>query len=220
MYNDSDKEESKTLLTENPTKLKALNEYTTFDIEKPLLGFVLPDESNQSIIEKVMNNDIFNNTQIKSIQFKTQDEMIKYTTDVNNKEQLFGGIIFENKDLLKYTIRLDIKNTENPETSPIQNIAEENFLDEINLNSNSYLDLFTPIQTAVDEAIIRMKTNDNTFKMKYFVGKLGKISIKGGASSNGSSSLTTYYISLAFLASVYIITINLVKEKEDNLKDG
>lgn len=194
-----------------------MNEYVTFDIKKPILGFVLPDDSDQSIIENIIHNDIFNNTQIEYIQFKTQDEMIKYNTNINNKEQLFCGIIFENKDLLKYTIRLDIKNTENPETSPIQNIAENNSLLDI---TSSYLDLYIPIQTAVDEAIIRMKSDDNSFKMKYFIGKLRGIFSNVSPDSVVLSSLTTYYISLAFMTSVYIITINIVKEKEDNLKDG
>jgi len=170
-----------------------LNEYVTFDIKKPILGFVLPDDSDQSIIEKIIHNDISNNTQVKNIQFKTQDEMIKYSTDINNKEQLFCGIIFENKDLLKYTIRLDIKNTENPETSPIQNITENNSFFGI---TSSYLDLYIPIQTAVDQA-----SNVSPYAVSL-------------------SSFTTYYISLAFMTSVYIITINIVKEKEDNLKDG
>jgi len=60
-------------------------------------------KSDQSIIKKVMDSAIFNNTQIKSIQFETQDEIIKYNIDINNNNKLFGGIIFENKYLLKYS---------------------------------------------------------------------------------------------------------------------
>ena len=71
-----------------------MNLNTTFDVENPILGFVLPDDSDQSIIEKVMNNDIFNNIQIKYIQFKTQDEMIKYNTDKNNKEKRYLMVLF------------------------------------------------------------------------------------------------------------------------------
>jgi len=44
--------------------------------------------------------------------------MTKHNTDVNNKEQLFG-VIFENKDFLKYTIRFGVENTEQLEISPI-----------------------------------------------------------------------------------------------------
>jgi len=65
-----------------------------------------------------------------------------------------------------------------------------------------------------------MKTDDNTFKMKYFIGKLRRIFSNVSPYAVSLSSITTYYISLAFMTSVYIITINIVKEKEDNLKDG
>ena len=81
-------------LKKDPIELKFLNLNTTFDVENPILGFVLPDDSDQSIIEKVMNNDIFNNIQIKYIQFKTQDEMIKYNTDKNNKEKKYLMVLF------------------------------------------------------------------------------------------------------------------------------
>jgi ABC-type multidrug transport system ATPase subunit len=209
--------ESQTLSVKDPTELVYLNKYITFDIEKPLLGFVLPDGSDQSIIEKVMDNDIFNNTQIKPIKFKTQNEMIKYGTDMNNKEQLFGGIIFENKDLLKYTIRLDIKNTEDPETSPIPNRDENGLLS--GKTDNKYLYSFTPIQTAVDEAIIRLKTKDDSLVMKYFFGKLGNISTENQF-VKGISNNAGFFIVLSFASSVYIITLNIVKEKEDKLKDG
>ncbi|KAL6621558.1 hypothetical protein U3516DRAFT_745543 [Neocallimastix sp. 'constans'] len=66
-------------------------------------------KSDQSIIKKVMDSAIFNNTQIKSIQFETQDEIIKYNIDINNNNKLFGGIIFENKYLLKYSPFLVLK---------------------------------------------------------------------------------------------------------------
>ncbi|OUM60292.1 hypothetical protein PIROE2DRAFT_13975, partial [Piromyces sp. E2] len=178
---------------ENPTNLVLLNEYISFNTEKPVLGFVLPEGSDQSIIEKIMNNNIFNNTQIKAIQFKTEEEMVSYNTNLTNTEQIIGGVIFENKDLLKYTIRLDNENTENPETSPVKNIAESVSFFDI---PNSYLTLFTPIQVAIDEAIISMKTQENIFTMKYFIGKL------------------------AFMMPVYIIALNIVKEKEDNIRDG
>jgi len=81
-------------LKKDPIELKFLNLNTTFDVENPILGFVLPDDSDKSIIEKVMNNDIFNNIQIKYIQFKTQDEMIKYNTDKNNKEKRYLMVLF------------------------------------------------------------------------------------------------------------------------------
>ncbi|KAG4097654.1 hypothetical protein H8356DRAFT_1394320 [Neocallimastix lanati (nom. inval.)] len=49
--------------------------------------------------------------------------MTKHNTDVNNKEQLFG-VIFENKDFLKYTIRFGVENTEQLEINEEANDFE------------------------------------------------------------------------------------------------
>ncbi|OUM63933.1 hypothetical protein PIROE2DRAFT_20607 [Piromyces sp. E2] len=199
-----------------PTELKPLSELVNINIDNPVLGFVLPEGSNEGIIPKVMENYIFNGTQIKPITFKNQDEMVKFNTEVSNKEKLLGGIVFDSKDITKYTIRLDYENVEDPEEDPIEDSddIESHFMD------NRYIKLFVPLQSAVDQAIIRLKTNDDTFSMKHFIGKLGRpaSSAKDEASDTGSN--LGFQISFAFMATVYVITLNIVKEKEDNLRDG
>ena len=204
---------------QNPTELTPIIKNVNFDTKKPLLGFVLPDGSDESIIQKIMDNYIFENSKIKPFQFKNEEEMIDYNKDLSNNEQLLGGIVFESKDLLKYTIRLDIENTENPKTSPIINV-EDNTQTLMSSSSSSYLKLFSPIQSAVDQAIIQIKTKDDTFSVKHYIGKLGKLASNISSSSLDLSSSFSFYIALAFMAPVFIITLNIVKEKEDNLKDG
>jgi len=204
---------------QSPTELMPIIHTEMFDFENQLLGFVLPEGSDDSIIQRVMNNYIFENSKIKPMPFKNEQEMIEYKKDLSKEEKLIGGIIFENKDLLKYTIRLDIQDTENPETSPILNV-EDNMNSLIGSTDSIYLTLFSPIQTAVDQAIIQIKTKDDTFSMKHFTGKLGKLASKVNSTAESITGSFAYYVALAFLAPVYIITLNIVKEKEDDLKDG
>jgi len=205
---------------QNPTELTPIIKNFNLNDEEPILGFVLPGGSDERIISKVMSNYIFENTNAKPMKFDSQEALVSYNENNNNKEKLFGGIIFENKDLLKYTIRLDISRTQDPETSPIQSVSDGIALLDSSMSHSYYLEFFSPIQSAVDQAIIQIKTNDDSFSMKYFTGKLGKLA---STLSNTTSTMTgsfAFYVCLAFMAPVFIITLNVVKEKEDNLKDG
>jgi ABC-type multidrug transport system ATPase subunit len=213
----NNKKEDNVISAKNPSGLVPLTDSIVF--ESPILGFVLPDGSDNSIIEKVMDNDIFKGTNIEPRQFKSQDEMIKFNSDMNNNKKLMGGVVFESNDLLKYAIRLDVSNTEDPESSPVKNVADLGLFSDI--TTSSYLELFSPLQSAVDQAIIRLKTKDDTFTMRHFIGTLGKMASLVNTDTTASiTGSLGYYVCLAFLAIVYVITLNIVKEKEDKLKDG
>jgi len=201
----------------NTTELTPLSDIVLFNKETPFLGFVLPEGSDESIIQKIMDSYDLKENKIKPKKIKSEDDMLKFKSGPNNTEHLLGAIVFQNKDLLKYAIRLDISNTENPKASPVQNIAD---IELISQTYSHYLEVFCPLQSAVDQAIIRLKTKDENFSIKYFIGELGRMASKLNHTAVDIIGNLAYSITLAFMANVYIITLNLVKEKEDNLKDG
>jgi len=219
--NKNNENESNVLAAQEPTELVSLDSYFADNVygENPIIGFILPEGNDGSIIQSIMDNEIFKNSTIKSMQFKNQDEMTNYKMNAYTGNDLIASVVFESNDLLKYTIRLDYMNVESPEAEPIQNVAEGMAILSDSTRSQ-YLGLFSPIQNSIDQALIRMKTNDNTFTMKQLIGKLGKMARMTDQSQLAIGVSYGYYISLAFLISVYIITLNLVKEKEDKIKDG
>ncbi|ORX34331.1 P-loop containing nucleoside triphosphate hydrolase protein [Piromyces finnis] len=226
----SGKNESTVINSHEPTILSPLYSLfsKSYDYQYSVVGFVLPEENDGSIIPEIVgtiNNDFFNSTSyIKPMQFKNQEEMVKYKTDKDKDEssydKLLAGIVFESNDLSKYTIRLNIKDVENPETEPITNVGSIFSLTSSEELSSQYINIFSPIQSSVDQALIRMKTKDNNFSLNYSIGELGQLESNLSESDMDISASIGYYITFSFLAVVYTITLNIVKEKEDKLRDG
>jgi len=189
--------------------------------KNPTIGFVLPkNNQDKSIINNVMDNELFTNSSIKFDyhEFTNEEEMNNFNNDYHNF--LFAGIVFDSDDYFQYTLRVNGTNAPDPNSDPIVNYALGRYQTESSMiaPADKYLTVFSPIQTAVDQAIIRLKTNDNSFTMKHSLGKLSKAPSKysfGKVDNNNG-----LFISLIFMMPISIIIVNVVKEKEDKIKDG
>jgi len=189
------------------------------DSKIPTIGIVLP-QSNQDImiIDKIKDNDIFKNTPYEFKKFESQNEMIEYNNNYNNL--LVAGIVFKSDDYLHYTLRFNSTTAPESSATDITNYVEGRFISETSgsTDADMYSLVFSPIQAAVDQAIIRIKTNDDSFTMKHNIGHLAKAPAMYDQSSNGGN--LGFYVSVMFLMPTIIITISLVKEKEDGIKNG
>ncbi|ORX87956.1 P-loop containing nucleoside triphosphate hydrolase protein [Anaeromyces robustus] len=201
-----------------------LNELKSLQLNTDLvnnvtLGFVLPEKNqDETIIKKVMDYNEFSSFQINPIHFKNQKEMDDYN---NYNYNLLAGIIFESDDYLHYTIRINSTSVPNPESDPqINYVLGRNQAENSIIESDKYLDLFAPIQAAIDQAIIRLKTNDDTFNLVHYFGKLGKPASKYSSPKSFTGNIIAYDISAMFILSVITIVMYLVKEKEDKIKEG
>jgi len=184
----------------------------------PTIGFVLPKNNDGAIIDKIKANDIFKDSSIEFKNFKNQNEMNDFNNDYHNL--LLAGIIFESQDLFHYTLRVNSTSAPDPSTHGIANYIETRYSAETigSTDADEYSYMFTPIQAAVDQAIIRLKTNDDSITLKHNIGKMGKAASKYESSGDGGNF--GFYISIIFLMPVIVICISLVKEKEDGIKDG
>lgn len=165
-----------------------------------------------------MNSDtVFN--KFKSIQFKNENEMNEYVSDINHS--LYAGIVFESDDYLQYTIRINSTYVPDPTIEPISNYAYGRYqLESQNNIDNLYLHSFVPLQALIDQSIIRLKTNDDTLNVVYQIGKLGKPQSEYSYSEASTKNNISYNISSFFIMSVIMITINLVQEKENKIKES
>jgi len=184
----------------------------------PTIGFVLPKNNDGAIIDKIKANDIFKDSSIEFKNFENQNEMNDFNNDYHNL--LLAGVIFESVDLFHYTLRVNSSSAPDPSTHGIANYIETRYNVESfgSADADKYSYMFTPIQAAVDQAIIRLKTNDDSITLKHNIGKMGKAASKYENSGDGGNF--GFYISIIFLMPVIIICISLVKEKEDGIKDG
>jgi len=187
----------------------------------PTIGFVLPKNKagDEEIINKIMSNEIFTNSNVKSKIFKNEKEIDEYHDDYRNL--LIASVVFNSDDYLHYTLRVNDTSAPDPFTQPILNYAEGRHLTETNrkTEADKYFSVFAPVQAAVDQAIIRLKTNDDTFSMKLALGKLGKAASEYIGSKSTSGTIATY-VALIFLAPLMLIVTYLVKEKEKGVKDA
>jgi len=191
-------------------------------IKEPTIGFILPENNqDKSIISKVMENKIFPPS-IKYMEFKNQNEMNEFNDDYHNN--LLAGIIFESDDYLHYTIRVNGTSTPDPKAEAITNYAlgryktEKALLPYIATEADQYINIFSPIQSAVDQAIIRTRTNDNTIVIKPELGKFGKPASEYNTGGGGGTLAS--YIAIVFLMPTIIIVISIVQEKEKGIRDG
>jgi len=184
----------------------------------PTIGIILPKSNNDNaIIDKIRANEMFKDTPYDFKNFENQDKMNEYNDDYHNL--LIAGIVFKD-DLFHYTIRVNSTSTPKPTADDIKNYIDGRFESEENgaTEADSYSNIFVPIQSAVDQAIIRLKTNDDTITLKPSVGKLGKPKSEYVLTQNSGN--LGFYIAVMFIMFVVVITVSLVKEKEDGIKDG
>lgn len=168
-------------------------------------------------MNKILENEIFSNTTIKSVQFKNQEEMNNYYNNYHNF--LLAGIIFENDNDLHYTIRVNGTSAPDPSVEPIINYGEGRFASENSIsNADIYMAVFSPIQAAVDQAILQLKTNNDAITVNYALGKLGKAASE--YYEKDASAYIAAYVATIFYASIVMVAMNIVKEKELKIKDG
>jgi len=210
-----------------PTQPEDINNYFNkyslnpiYEKSKPAIGFVLPiNNTDEGIIQKVMNNELFTASNITSIRFNSESEIDNYTNDYRNL--LVASVIFQSNDYLKYVIRVNSTSAPDPYTPDFGNYAESRHIAENKrpTDADKYFSIFAPVQVAVDQAIIRLKTNDETFSYKLNIGKLGRAASDYNGKKSNSGVIATF-VSLIFLAPLMMIVTYLVKEKERNIKDG
>jgi len=183
----------------------------------PTIGIVLPKNNDGAIFDKIKANDIFKDSSVEFKNFNNENEMNNFNNDYQNL--LLAGIIFESEDLFHYTLRVNSTSAPDPTANGISNYIEGRHNAETlkSTDADSYSFMFAPIQAAVDQAIIRLKTNDDSITFNYNIGKMGKAPSQYENSSNGNFG---FFISIIFLMPVIIICISLVKEKEDGIKVG
>jgi len=206
--------QSNDFLHENVTEIVDLN--TNF-ISNPVLklentfnvGFVVPNNNND-IITTIMNQKIFNNTTLKAMPFENDDAMEKYY--LNNKNSLIAGVII-NPDMMSYTLRVDGTSLPNP--SILEKSEQKNT--DIN-NSTNYLSIFSPIQMAIDQALIQLKTGDNALEITSNIGKLPLTDFHKTETLGFQDSFNAFYIEYIFILPVIPVIYYIVTENEKNVK--
>eukprot|EP00833_Pecoramyces_ruminatium_P003594 jgi/Orpsp1_1/1177626/evm.model.c7180000062196.1 len=169
------------------------------------IGFIVPG-NNTNIINIIMNNHIFENLSLNSIIFENEEEMENYYK--SNSNSLVAGVIFD-QDLFSYTLRVDGSSIPDPSVnSDIDSISK----------TDNYLNIFTPLQLAIDQAIIQMKTGDNSIDITANIGKLPLIKV---VENKGLKFWDIYSIELIIL--IFILPMIkpiqfIVSEKENKIK--
>jgi ATP-binding cassette subfamily A (ABC1) protein 5 len=207
-----------------PTETQDLNlfftaNYMTYMEKDPVIGFILPENNqDEGIINRVMQNDIFKQAPMKGMHFKNQEEMAKFADDYHNC--LIAGVVFESDDYLNYSLRVNSTSVPLPTADPITNYAIARYQVEQtqSAEADSYLLSFSPIQAAIDQAIIQTRTNDDNFVLKHNVGKLGKAASEYSVNSSGNTLAS--YIAVIFMMPIVIIVVSIVQEKEKGIRDG
>jgi len=181
-----------------------INNIAPYNTKNPTNEFILPENnSDDKIINEVMQHDIFFNSSIKLVHFQNQQAMTDYFND--NRNFLLATVIFESDNYLHYTVRINNTWTPDSKLEPIMDYAKGRYFDDQTgiAEGDKYEYLFSPIQVAVDQAIIRLKTNDQTLKMDYSFGKLVKSSTE--YNENNSSGIVGSYVAMMFLLCVLLI---------------
>jgi len=161
---------------------------------------------------------MFQNSPFQFINFENQDKMSEFNNNYLNL--LVAGIIFESDDYMHYTIRVNGTVAPDPSQEVMMDYSLGRFRAEEygGTDADLYMSIFSPIQGAIDEAIIQLKTNDDTFSMHHEIGKLGRAACNGRQTDNGGN--LGYFVSNIFTIPIVVIVIFIVKEREDGIKDG
>jgi len=185
----------------------------------PTIGYILPkNNKDETIINKIKGNEMFQNSRFQFINFENQDKMSEFNNNYHNL--LVAGIIFESDDYMHYTIRVNSTVAPDPSQKVMMDYSLGRYSAEEygGTEADLYMSIFSPIQGAIDEAIIQLKTNDDTFSMHHEIGKLGRAACNGRQTDNGGN--LGYFVSNIFTIPIVVIVIFIVKEREDGIKDG
>jgi len=192
---------------------------STYGSTIPTIGYILPENNkDETIINKIKNNEIFQNAPLQFINFENQDKMNEFNNDYRNL--LIAGVIFETDDYYHYTIRVNGTVAPDPSQDVMMDYSLGRYRAEEygGTDADLYMSVFSPIQGAIDEAIIQLKTNDDTFSMHHEIGKLGRAACNGRQTDNGGN--LGYFVSNIFTIPIVVIVVFIVKEREDGIKDG
>lgn len=184
--------------------------------EDVVVGFVLPEENNSDeIISMVMGNKVFADTKIQPQKFENDEAMVTYNT--KGDKPLIAGVIFEN-NYLNYTIRINGTSIVDPKTNPIGKYGDSRAS---NITSaDTYLTNFIPLQIAIDQAIINLKTQTNDFELTSAFGKLSKPAIVYVTGGGVGTKLFALYMTFIFVMHIALIVTYIVTEKEKKKKEG
>jgi len=173
------------------------------------IGYVTSGK-NFSIINSVMNSTLFRDSTIKFLPFESEQAM--ETFYLNNRNSLLAGIVFDS-DIMSYTIRIDGSLIPDPSaaTKDINNLLE-------NDNTTNYLSVFSPLQVAIDHAIIQMKTGDSSINLNTKIGKLPRIYSEERTEVSKIDTFSIFLMSMLFILPLLPVVRLIVSEKERKIK--
>ncbi|OUM61849.1 hypothetical protein PIROE2DRAFT_12053, partial [Piromyces sp. E2] len=172
------------------------------------IGFVVPEKHND-IVNTIMNNTIFQNTTLKAMTFDSDKSMENY---YNNAHSLIAGVII-NPDLLSYTLRVDGSSI--PDPSLLMNKGD---LLTVKDNSTNYLSIFTPIQMAIDQVLIQLKTGDNNLEIASSIGRLPLLKSNHKEEFTFLDAYNVMIFMFPFFLPIIQIIYYIVSENEKNIK--
>jgi len=178
-----------------------------------VIGFVLPQNTDDEIISKVMNGPVFGNGQFQFQRFNNAKELDEYN---ENNSNLAAGVIFED-NLFTYTIRINGTEVTNPKADPIGIYGVSRVQSPV---SSQYLNKFLYLQSQIDSSIISLKTN-KPITIDTNINGISKPSINYSTMSGGiGSKIYSMYMNFIFLCHIIIIVTFIVGEKEKRIREG
>jgi ABC-type multidrug transport system ATPase subunit len=180
------------------------NKFVSLNYGKSI-GFIVSGK-NENIIDSIMRNQIFNQSSINPVLFENEENMENFYK--SNPDKLLAGVII-NPEQMSYTIRVDGSSIPDPSLDK----SSKSFL-----ISNNYINAFTPIQMAIDQALIQTKTGNNTINI---IADIGKLPLRKVAESQKLKFWDIYGLELIVLILVLPMlkpVQNIVSERENNIK--
>lgn len=156
-----------------------------------------------------MNNKLFQNKNIETKIFENDREMEDFYKI--NTNSLVAGIII-NPNLSSYTIRVDRASI--PHSS---SFTKDSNL-RINNKSNDYLKLFTPLQMVIDQALIQLKTGDDSINMLANIGELPKKEINEKQYLSVINVFSIFMVEMIYTIPIMNIVQFIVTENETKIK--
>ncbi|ORX80541.1 P-loop containing nucleoside triphosphate hydrolase protein [Anaeromyces robustus] len=174
------------------------------------IGFV--NLSNQNdILNSIMSNNIFKSMGMEGAIFSSEELMEDYYK-MDTTNSLIAGIILD-PDLSSYTLR--VAGTSIPDLSKLRFDKTSSLeLD----NTERYLSLFTPLQMAIDQALIQFKTGDSSLTLSTNIGKLPLTEIIEGKKITFFDVLCIFSLELIFIILMLSVIKLIVSENESKVK--
>jgi len=180
------------------------------DAKTSTIGFVVPN-NDEKIVNSVMSSYIFEQTSANPLIFDSDKSMEEYF--LNNPNSLLAGIVID-PDLMSYTIRVDSNTIPEPFADQKDSLLPSD-------NTTNYLSTFTPIQTAVDQALTKLLTGVETVNITANIGQLPESSSDNKSAGVDYTIINTilfFLISSLFLLPMVNVIQLIVSEKESKIK--